>query len=199
MSPAPAVALPRPSESRASRWGLVAVLLWGLGCSGLQPKPSDEELTQALDQRNKMLASMKSYMGVRYRLGGESRSGMDCSGFTLKVYAAAGITLPRTAAQQFETGRNVKKKELQFGDLLFFNTKRLANTSCACLLGMVRPTGDFPLFYGVTHTGIYVGDGRFIHASPSSGVSYARLEDDYWRPRFLGARRHLLDLPEESE
>jgi cell wall-associated NlpC family hydrolase len=176
----------------------VLLLAQATGCAGLKPKPDEHALAAAQQQRNRMLSTMKSYLGVRYHLGGESRRGMDCSGFTLKVYAAAGITLPRTAAQQFETGRNVDRKDLQFGDLLFFNTKRLANTSCACLVGMVKPNSDMPLVYGVTHTGIYVGDGRFMHASPSSGVSYARLEDDYWRPRFLGARRHLLDLPEDD-
>ena len=165
-------------------------------CAGLERRPTPDEIEAALEQKQHMAATMKAYLGTRYHLGGTGKGGIDCSGFTQKVYQSAGVTLPRTAHQQWDEGRKVKRSELQFGDLVFFNTKRLATSQCAGFFGAIFPSGDMPVVYGVTHTGIYVGDGRFIHASPSQGVSYARLEDDYWRERYLGARRLLMDLPE---
>lgn len=146
--------------------------------------------------RRNMQAVIRRYMGVRYRLGGTTRKGVDCSGFNAAVYRAAGVTLPRTAEDQYGEGRSVDQDELQFGDMVFFNTKPGATTPMACLAGRFCPRSDVPFTYGVTHTGVYVGGGRFAHASSSHGVSYARLEDDYWRKRYIGARR-ILDDQEE--
>lgn len=141
-----------------------------------------------------MEAAIRSYQGTRYRLGGTTKKGMDCSGFNLMVFKSVDITLPRTAEEQFGEGRSVDQDALQFGDIVFFNTKRFAGSPMACLAAQWCPTADLPWAYGITHTGIYVGKGRFAHASPSRGVSYARLEDDYWRERYIGARRVLPDF-----
>jgi cell wall-associated NlpC family hydrolase len=109
-----------------------------------------------------------SYRGVRYRYGGSSRNGFDCSGFTSHVYRSKGVSLPRTAAQQFGRGKRVGKGELKAGDLVFFETTRR----------------------GISHVGIYAGDGKFVHASSGGGrVRVDTLESGYYRNRYRGARR----------
>ena len=107
------------------------------------------------------------YTGVPYVFGGTSPGGFDCSGFTRYVYAQSGIYLPRMADEQFEVGRHVSYGNLQPGDLVFFSTY----TS------------------GASHSGIYIGDGRFISATSSSGVRVDSLDSGYWGPRYIGARR----------
>ena len=109
-------------------------------------------------------------VGVRYRLGGnDESSGLDCSGFVRVIFdQAKGLVLPRKASEQAAATEVIDKKDLQPGDLVFFNTMRRA----------------------FSHVGIYVGDGKFIHA-PRSGAQ-VRVEDmgvAYWARRFNGARR----------
>jgi len=109
-----------------------------------------------------------SYRGVKYRFGGATPAGFDCSGFVMYVYNQYGIRLPRTADKQFEVGKPIKvKNELKPGDLVFFETYEK----------------------GASHVGIYQGDGQFIHASSSRGVTVSPLSDTYFSPRYLGARR----------
>lgn len=146
-----------------------------------------------------MERAIRQAMGTRYKAGGTDRHGMDCSGFTWTVFRSANIELPRTAEQQYGAGRSVGKDDLQFGDLVFFNTKAGAESPVASLAVRFCPTADLPWAYGITHTGIYTGRGRFAHASPSKGVSYARLEDDYWRARYVGARRVMPDSGQPDE
>ncbi|MCS6949987.1 MAG: NlpC/P60 family protein [Armatimonadota bacterium] len=109
------------------------------------------------------------YQGVRYRWGGSSRSGFDCSGFTRYIYRQrAGIELPHSASAQFRRGTPVSREELQPGDLVFFQTYRR----------------------GASHVGIYIGNGKFIHASSARGrVRIDSLDEGYYRQRYLGARR----------
>jgi cell wall-associated NlpC family hydrolase len=113
-------------------------------------------------------------VGVRYHYGGNSpETGYDCSGLVAYVYERAwGVTLPRSTEKQRHVGRPVKIKDLQPGDLVFYNTRH-------------RP---------FSHVGIYLGDGNFIHAPrPGQRVRIESLETRYWRARFDGARR--LDPP----
>jgi cell wall-associated NlpC family hydrolase len=114
-----------------------------------------------------------SYRGVRYRMGGTSTSGIDCSGLTQTVYKKWGMLLPRTSTEQFKSGRKVTKDQLLAGDLVFFsNTYKK----------------------GVSHVGIYVGDGKFVHASGAKrGVIVSSLSDDYHAKHYAGARRLALD------
>lgn len=107
------------------------------------------------------------YTGVPYVFGGTSPGGFDCSGYTRYVFAQSGIYLPRMADEQFEVGRHVSYGNLRPGDLVFFTTY----TS------------------GASHSGIYIGDGRFISATSSSGVRVDSLDSSYWGPRYIGARR----------
>lgn len=109
------------------------------------------------------------FHGVRYRWGGSSRSGFDCSGFTRYVFRhKAGVDLPHSASAQFRRGKPVSRGELKPGDLVFFQTYRR----------------------GASHVGIYIGNGKFIHASSAGGrVRVDSLHDGYYRQRYLGARR----------
>ncbi|WP_096203090.1 C40 family peptidase [Bacillus sp. FJAT-45350] len=117
-----------------------------------------------------IVANAKKHIGVPYRFGGTTPNGFDCSGFILYTFKQAGITLPRTATEQYNTGMAVKKSELTPGDLVFFET--------------YKP--------GPSHSGIYVGDNQFIHASSSRGITISSINDPhYWGPRYLGAKRVL--------
>lgn len=107
--------------------------------------------------------------GVPYVFGGTSPSGFDCSGFVRYVFSSAGITLPRTADAQFDAGQPVSLSKLQPGDLVFYSTYA----------------------EGASHDGIYLGDGKFLHASSSRGVVVDRMDSSYWTARYYGARRIL--------
>ena len=112
-----------------------------------------------------------SLLGVPYVYGGQSRTGTDCSGLVLQVFAGTGLKLPRQSAQQAQTGAVVGLPDLQAGDLLFFDTEG-------------RGT--------VTHVGIYLGDGNFINANSYGGqVAVNQLSEKYFAQRYLWARRVL--------
>jgi len=118
-----------------------------------------------------MLATARAQMGIRYKWGGTSRNGFDCSGFTTYVFAKHGINLPRTANAQSNVGRVVQRGALQPGDLVFFKTSTYAR---------------------VTHVGIYIGNDQFIHASSGGGsVRINSLSENYYNQRYVGARRVL--------
>lgn len=111
---------------------------------------------------------IKTWLGTPYRSGGNDRKGIDCSGFVCKVYQSVfQITLPRTCLEQYRTCRFIQRNELQPGDLVFFN----------------------PGTKAVSHVGIYVGDGRFAHASVSGGVVISALDTAYYRNCFFGCGR----------
>lgn len=115
-----------------------------------------------------LLENVDEWYGVRYRTGGNTKSGVDCSGFTVAVYAAVyGIALPRVSKEQYRTSRKISTTELQEGDLVFFNT----NGS------------------GVSHVGIYLGNNKFMHASVSRGVMVSGLFEPYYLKRYYGAGR----------
>ena len=112
------------------------------------------------------------YLGVPYRYGGVTPSGLDCSGFTSVVLLELGVKVPRTAEAQYAAGAPVNRDGLRPGDLVFFDT--LGN--------------------GVSHVGIYLADGTFIHAaSLPPKVIESRLDELYYASRFVGARRFLPD------
>lgn len=110
------------------------------------------------------------WYGTPYRYGGNTRSGIDCSGFVVQLYTKVfNSNLPRTARQQFEASKKIKKaKKLEEGDLVFFNDGR----------------GK------ISHVGVYLMNNFFVHAGTGSGVIIANLEDDYWREHFVsGGKR----------
>ncbi len=119
---------------------------------------------------NKIITTAKKYIGVPYVWAGTTPKGFDCSGFTQYVFKQHGIGLNRTTDTQYKQGTYVSKKNLQPGDLVFFqNTYRK----------------------GISHVGIYIGDGKFIHASSSKGITITPLSNSYWAARYYGARRVL--------
>ena len=116
-----------------------------------------------------ILAEARKYLGVRYVNGGASPSGFDCSGLTYFVLKTLGFSPYRTPADQYKQGSFIEKAKLQPGDIVFF-----ANTY-----------GN-----GISHVGIYAGNGQFIHAPNSrSTVSYSDLTSGYWADHYYGARR----------
>jgi cell wall-associated NlpC family hydrolase len=122
-----------------------------------------------LEDKDKVLLEIVKLLDTPYQYGGESEDGIDCSAFTRQVFSnALKLNLPRTASQQYQIGNSVKKTNLKFGDLVFFNTQR----------------GSYP-----GHVGIFVGDDMFAHASISQGVTISSLRNSYYQKRFVGAKR----------
>ncbi|MED5017848.1 C40 family peptidase [Paenibacillus chibensis] len=116
---------------------------------------------------SKMDKVIDDVIGTKYVTGGTSANGFDCSGFTMYVYKHLGISLPHQSGSQFSMGSSVSRSDLRAGDLVFFNT-----------------SGS-----GVSHVGIYVGDGKFAHASTSRGVVVSSLSESYYVNRYVGAKR----------
>ena len=131
-----------------------------------------DTIQQATDRAGDLISNAMGSLGVPYRRGGTSAAtGFDCSGFVRAMYQQTiGLVLPRTAADQAAATAKIDKADLKPGDLVFFNTLRRTNS----------------------HVGIYMGDGKFIHA-PRTG-SHVRVDNmngSYWQTRFDGARRVL--------
>ena len=115
----------------------------------------------------RVIQTAMRYVGVPYVFGGSTPDGFDCSGFTRYVFARGGVSLPRMADEQYTLGQSVSKPRLEPGDLVFFTT--------------YAP--------GASHVGIYLGEGSFISATSSRGVIVDRMDNSYWRARYVGARR----------
>jgi murein DD-endopeptidase / murein LD-carboxypeptidase len=114
-----------------------------------------------------LIRSVDEWYGTRYKMGGTSKSGIDCSAFVQAVYLSTfGLMVPRTAFEQFKVASHISATEMREGDLVFFNT-----------------TG------GVSHVGIYMGNNKFAHASVAHGVTVSDLFDPYYLKRFLGIGR----------
>jgi cell wall-associated NlpC family hydrolase/phage tail protein X len=110
-----------------------------------------------------------AYRGTPYRYGSTGGGSFDCSGFTRFVYSRKGVSLPHSAKEQFHQGRSISRGDLKPGDLVFFHT----------------------VTSGISHVGIYAGNGKFVHASSrrSGGVRVDRLDSGYYSGAFRGARR----------
>lgn len=116
-----------------------------------------------------MLDEVGRWYGTPYVYGGSTKNGTDCSGFTQSVYRTVGIEIPRRASRQAAAARNVPRGSLRPGDLVFFNT-----------------SGS-----GISHVGIYLGDGQFAHAATSRGVVRESLSHPYYTTRFVQGGRFL--------
>jgi hypothetical protein len=171
--------VPRPQENP-----LLAELLAACGASSdtargnrpaeLSPDKLLADSVQPSDQSSSgvdfegLNRSAFRYLGTPYRFGGEGPSGIDCSSFVQQVFREHQVDLPRTAREQIRMGSDVAQGELRKGDLVFFRTY-----------------ASYP-----SHVGIYLGDGKMIHASSARGkVVVSDMNTDYYRSRFLGAKR----------
>lgn len=118
----------------------------------------------------KVASSAQNLLGAPYAWGGTGPRAFDCSGFTQYVYSQNGIKVPRNTYEQYHRGKAIPTSELRPGDLVFFST--------------YAP--------GPSHIGIYVGEGEFIHAlNQERGVITSKLDSNYYKERYLGARRMM--------
>jgi cell wall-associated NlpC family hydrolase len=116
----------------------------------------------------KMGGIINSFLGVPYQYGGDTESGMDCSGLVGRVYKRyAGFNLPRSTKKLYQLVKQVDQDDLAYGDLVFFSDG----------------------WFSVSHVGIYMGEGQFVHSAKSSGVIVSSLDENYYRRRYRGARR----------
>ncbi|QIG06563.1 bifunctional murein DD-endopeptidase/murein LD-carboxypeptidase [Proteus sp. ZN5] len=126
-----------------------------------------ESLVKNLDIKSKILDQYADWKGVAYRLGGDTKKGIDCSAFVQRTFIDQfGVELPRSTSDQQFSGTQVNKSKLQAGDLVLFKTGRT-----------------------MRHVGIYIGNDKFVHASTSNGVTVSEMSNTYWNKRFYAARR----------
>lgn len=127
------------------------------------------KLAEGLKRNPELYGFIQDWYGTPYRLGGTTRKAIDCSAFTRQLFSDVyGEGLDRTAAMQFMmTKRIYDKNELKEGDLVFFSIKTKR----------------------ISHCGIYLGDGKFVHASSSQGVVISELGQAYWSRYYAGAGR----------
>ncbi|MCC7134863.1 MAG: C40 family peptidase [Nitrosomonas sp.] len=165
----------RQASNIAFRYFFIALLSIGIvtGCgtftsnTGVLSYPSQFSLNKDTDADikailDRLYAHYQQWRGVPYRLGGESRSGIDCSALVRTVYQSAfGLNLPRATGIQAQLGNEIGRHELKAGDLVFFKTGKRTR-----------------------HVGIYLEDKKFLHASTSAGVTISHMENIYWRSRY---------------
>jgi len=115
----------------------------------------------------KMFEYIDKWYGTKYRMGGTTKKGIDCSAFVQAVFNSVyGIDLPRTAREQYQNSSRISRTQLKEGDLLFYNTRG-----------------------GISHVGIYLQNNKFVHAASSEGVMISDIFDPYWMKRFMGVGR----------
>ena len=176
-----AVAAPEPAAIRAAT---VTPAVPAAEVTGLPAEPAGQRVQVAMatftppvlppavpSRTERLVRTALSYRGTPYRMGARGRGAFDCSGFTSFLFAKAGSPLPRTAREQFRNGIKISKEQMQPGDLVFFkNTYRR----------------------GVSHVGVYIGNGNFVHASSSGrGVRVDSLNGRYYARHWAGARRKI--------
>src|SRR5688500_8227917 len=146
----------------------VLALISVAGCASAAAKRSHDTALPSkplTPSQSRIVTTALKYVGAPYARGGSSPAGFDCSGFVMFVFARHGVALPHSAEAQYRLGAPVRRDRLQPGDIVFFDR-----------LG---------------HSGIYIGDARFIHATrPGAVVKASRIAASWYRRRWVGARRH---------
>lgn len=162
---------------RNSLWivGLLAIVAFA-GCSSVPERGASKvtylpgakvDLGDTSLVKENLYAQYSDWKNTKYRMGGLSRNGIDCSGFVYVTFKSKlGVVLPRSTEFQAELGESIGKGQLRPGDLVFFKT-------------------------GVSgrHVGIYLEDGKFLHASTSQGVMISGLDENYWKSAYWKAKR----------
>lgn len=155
--------------------GLLAVVVFA-GCSSVPQRGAPRiayvpgavvDLGNTALVKENLYAQYNEWKNTKYRIGGLSRNGIDCSGFVYVTFKSKlGMVLPRSTEFQVGLGEDIGKSQLRAGDLVFFKT-------------------------GITvrHVGIYLENGRFLHASTSQGVMVSRLSDNYWKSAYWKGKR----------
>ena len=144
---------------------LLDTLLW-MENLAIQPCAEDSLSFAAMS----LMREVNEWTKVRYRRAGNTKKGVDCSGFVKNIFKDAfSFALPRTSREQFTLGDSVDQSELKIGDLVFFKSKRKR----------------------INHVGIYLGNGQFVHSARKLGVSIGSLASSYYHKRFAGAKRIL--------
>ena len=168
----------------ASALLLVSGVAWSAEEPEHAPPTALEKLQNITDRASDLAMQAMTLLGINYKRGGNTpETGLDCSGFVRYVFKEAwGANLPRTSAEISKMGTPVNSRDLQPGDLVFYNTLRR----------------------GFSHVGIYLGDNKFIHAPSTGGqIRIESMTVDYWRKRFNGARRvedpGQAESPEKTE
>jgi cell wall-associated NlpC family hydrolase len=122
--------------------------------------------------RDNIIDFAKTFQGTRYKFGGTTKAGMDCSGLVFTAFQTENITLPRISREMATKGILISFKDIEEGDLVFFKTSR-KNT--------------------ITHVGLVVeskrGEVKFIHSTTQAGVIISSMEEDYWKKAFVEVRR----------
>jgi len=149
---------------------LVALLLGGCSSPRFEepaPPPGRMDLGNSNWVKQVLYAQYEQWKTVKYKSGGMSKDGVDCSGFVSLTYdSRLGIKLPRSTDEQVNLGTPITQRELIAGDLVFFKTGRATR-----------------------HVGIYLEDGKFLHASTEKGVMISRMDDAYWTKTYWKAVR----------
>lgn len=130
----------------------------------------NQSIASASTKDDEFIEASKRYIGVPYRFGGTTPKGFDCSGYLNYIFEEYGHPLPRTVAEIYASKSFSSVKDLKVGDIVFFSTYKK----------------------GASHAGIYIGQDEFIHAASSKGVTINKLQDSYWKSRYIGAKRHTL-------
>ncbi|TFV99547.1 peptidoglycan endopeptidase [Oxalobacteraceae bacterium OM1] len=176
---------PIPTALRAVQLALLcgALLLgnadraWADAAEMNVPPPPRTKLQELTSRASELVFGAMGMLGIRYKYGGNGpEGGLDCSGLVRYVFKEVlGMELPRTSEEISRVGEKIDTKDLQPGDLVFYNTLRR----------------------GFSHVGIYLGDNKFIHAPSAGGaVRIESMDISYWKQRFNGARR--ISQPEQN-
>lgn len=130
-------------------------------------------------EQTELVKEAKRWLGTKYKYGGHSRSGTDCSGMVMEVYRkVCDVALPRSSREQQAYCKDISKKDLEKGDLVFFATGRGKT---------------------VSHVGMYIGDGKIVHASASKGVVVSHLDDKYYVRTYHSSGRVFASTPSKSK
>lgn len=118
-----------------------------------------------------MFNFIEDWWSTRYRYGGATKNGVDCSALTGLLFCTVyGIVLPRTAKEQYKRSQKISRTEMKEGDLVFFNTRG-----------------------GISHVGVYLANNYFVHSSVGNGVTISSLDEDYYSKKYVGAGRIVLE------